>query len=86
MEAVKQWADMTTCHGVRDVNQSSSICGKISWSFVVVVFLTLMGLQLFDIQRRFSQHQWVTTVIEENTGGDRIFLNFAFNVHFLWYR
>uniref|UniRef100_A0A914W120 Uncharacterized protein n=1 Tax=Plectus sambesii TaxID=2011161 RepID=A0A914W120_9BILA len=73
MEAVNQWADATTCHGVRDVHKSSSLCGKICWSLIVAVFLIIMALQLLDTERMFSEHRWITTVYEESSNGIDVF-------------
>uniref|UniRef100_A0A914VY86 Uncharacterized protein n=1 Tax=Plectus sambesii TaxID=2011161 RepID=A0A914VY86_9BILA len=69
MKVVNQWADVTTCHGIKDVIKSPSFWGKICWSLLVFVFLIIMTLQLADTYRTYTMHHWVTTVYEENSGG-----------------
>ena len=72
VKILRDWADVTTCHGVQDVLKSQSRCGKVCWTSLVTIFLLIMILQLVDLYKTFSMHCWVTTVYEETSSGKRM--------------
>jgi hypothetical protein len=69
MSIIKDWMQSTTCHGISEIFKSTICIGKLFWILIVGILLAITVTQLIDINRRFIDHKWQTTVIEESRNG-----------------
>lgn len=82
----KEWADSTTAHGFVDFTRSKTVVGKVIWSVLIFISLTLMVYQLYQIANNYSKHEWITTTTEQlpNNGIDSLKMIVKDNSDYNW--